>query len=111
MRFNNSVTIYLQFLNIRVLQYWNIRVKISHTLNEGTHHTDTPKEADTMKREERKVYNSLKKTVTGDTLYVEIPTNWTHEARQTIHELLTVEKGMVATVIGPECCEFKETIR
>lgn len=64
-----------------------------------------------MKREERKVYNSLKKTVTGDTLYVEIPTNWTHEARQAIHELLTVEKGMFATVIGPDCRTFKETIR
>jgi len=64
-----------------------------------------------MKREERKIYNSLKKTVTPDTLYVEIPTNWTHEARQAIHELLTVEKGMIATVIGPDCCTFKETIR
>lgn len=52
-----------------------------------------------MKREERTAYNRLKKTVTNDTISVEIPVSFTHEARQTIHELLTVEKGMYALCI------------
>lgn len=52
-----------------------------------------------MKREERTTYNRLKKTVTADTINVEIPVTWTHEARQSIHELLTVEKGMFARCI------------
>lgn len=52
-----------------------------------------------MKREERTTYNRLKKTVTADTINVEIPVTWTHETRQSIHELLTVEKGMFARCI------------
>ena len=52
-----------------------------------------------MKREERKAYNSLRKEVTTDTINVEISVEWTHEARQAIHELLTIEKHMRATMI------------
>lgn len=52
-----------------------------------------------MKRIERNTYNELRRNVTNDTIYVEIPTAWTHEARQTIHELLTIEKHMHAVRI------------
>lgn len=64
-----------------------------------------------MKRNERTAYNQLKKTVTTDTIYVEIPLTWTHEARQAIHELLTIEKGMYASCIGPEAVSGAECIR
>ena len=64
-----------------------------------------------MKRNEHTTYNQLKKTVTNDTLYVEIPTDWTHEARQAIHELLTIEKGMYASCIGPEVVTGAECVR
>lgn len=64
-----------------------------------------------MKRNERNTYNSLKKTVTKCTLYVEIPTAWTHEARQAIHELLTIEKNMVAYCVGPDVITHESTIR
>jgi len=53
-----------------------------------------------MKREERNLLNSLKKTVTDDTIVVEIPERFTHEARQAMHDLLTVEKHMTAECIG-----------
>lgn len=52
-----------------------------------------------MKRTERTTYNQLKKDVTPDTINVEIPVDYTHEARQAIHELLTIEKGMYALCI------------
>lgn len=64
-----------------------------------------------MKRNERNTYNGLKKTVTADTIYVEIPVTWTHEARQAIHELLTIEKGMVAYCIGPDVITHESTVR
>lgn len=54
-----------------------------------------------MKRIERNAYNGLKKNVTNNTICCEIPTNWTHEARQAIHELLTIEKHMHAVRICP----------
>jgi hypothetical protein len=53
-----------------------------------------------MKRNERTTYNQLKKTVNESTLYVEVPTNWTHEARQATHELLTIEKHFTALRIN-----------
>jgi hypothetical protein len=52
-----------------------------------------------MKRIERNTYNSLRKSITADTLNVEIPVEYTHEGRQGIHEMLTVEKHMRASVI------------
>ena len=52
-----------------------------------------------MKRNERTTYNSLRKTVTADTINVEIPVDFTHEARQSIHELLTIEKHMRVSCI------------
>lgn len=64
-----------------------------------------------MKRNERKVYNSLKKSVNQDTIYVEIPTTFTQEARQAMHELLTTEKGMHAVCIGPEVISHELCIR
>ena len=64
-----------------------------------------------MKRNERNTYNGLKKTVTKETIYVEIPTAWTHEARQAIHELLTIEKGMAAYCIGPDVITHESAIR
>ena len=64
-----------------------------------------------MKREERKVYNNLKKTVSKSTLYVEIPVTWTHEARQAIHELLTIEKGMIVSCIGPDVITLEDCAR
>ena len=53
-----------------------------------------------MKREERNLLNQLRKTVTNSTIVVEIPERFTHEARQAMHELLTIEKHMIATCIG-----------
>ena len=64
-----------------------------------------------MKRDERKVYNSLKKGVNKDTLYVEVPTAYTMEARQALHELLTVGKHMHAVCIGPEVISHETCIR
>ena len=52
-----------------------------------------------MKRIERNTYNSLRKSITADTLNVEIPVEYTHEGRQGIHEMLTVEKHMRASMI------------
>ena len=52
-----------------------------------------------MKRNERTIYNRLKKEVTQDTINVEIPVDYTHEGRQAIHELLTIGKGLYATGI------------
>lgn len=63
-----------------------------------------------MKRIERNTYNSLRKNVTKDTIYVEIPTTWTHEARQTIHELLTVEKHMHAVRVCPNVINYEPVI-
>lgn len=52
-----------------------------------------------MKRIERNTYNSLRKTITENTICVEIPTNYTKEGRQGIHEMLTIEKHMRASSI------------
>lgn len=52
-----------------------------------------------MKRIERNTYNSLRKSITDDTICVEIPTEYTHEGRQGIHEMLTIEKHMRASSI------------
>lgn len=52
-----------------------------------------------MKRIERNTYNSLRKSITADTICVEIPTEYTHEGRQGIHEMLTIEKHMRASSI------------
>lgn len=52
-----------------------------------------------MKRNERTIFNSLRKTVTGETINVEIPEDFSQEARQAIHELLTIEKGFYACAI------------
>lgn len=53
-----------------------------------------------MKRIERNTYNSLRKSVTASTINVEIPTSYTKEGRQGIHEMLTTEKNMVAVRIN-----------
>lgn len=52
-----------------------------------------------MKRIERNTYNSLRKTITENTINVEIPTTYTKEGRQEIHEMLTIEKHMRASSI------------
>lgn len=52
-----------------------------------------------MKRIERNTYNSLRKSITADTINVEITVEYTHEGRQGIHEMLTVEKHMRASMI------------
>lgn len=53
-----------------------------------------------MKRHERSIYCRLRREVTTtNTIRVEIPLSWTHEARQACHELLTVEKLMHAASI------------
>jgi len=52
-----------------------------------------------MKRNERSLYNTLRKTVTPETINVEIPEGFTLEARQAMHELLTIEKGLYAVAI------------
>ena len=52
-----------------------------------------------MKRIERNTYNSLRKSITADTICVEIPTEYTKEGRQGIHEMLTIEKHMRASSI------------
>lgn len=53
-----------------------------------------------MTREERRTYNALKKSVTTDTICVDVLETHSHEARQAIHELLTIEKGMYAVRIN-----------
>lgn len=53
-----------------------------------------------MKRVERNIYNNLRKNVTENTINVEIPVDYTHEGRQAIHELLTIEKGLYVTGIN-----------
>lgn len=52
-----------------------------------------------MKRIERNTYNSLRKSITENTICVEIPTEYTKEGRQGIHEMLTIEKHMRASSI------------
>ena len=52
-----------------------------------------------MKRIERNTYNALRKSVTAETINVEIPVDYTHEGRQGIHEMLTIEKHMRASMI------------
>lgn len=49
-----------------------------------------------MKREERTTLNALRRNVTPDTIRVEVPAHFTIEGRQAIHELLVIEKSMVA---------------
>ena len=44
-----------------------------------------------MKRIERNTLNSLRKSISADTINVEIPTSYSHEGRQAIHEMLTTE--------------------
>ena len=56
-----------------------------------------------MKRIERNTYNSLRKSITADTINVEIPVEYTHEGRQGIHEMLTIEKHMRASMICWVC--------
>lgn len=69
-----------------------------------------------MKREERTLLNQLRKSVTPDTINVEIPMNYTHEGRQAIHELLTIEKGLYAPCIywndiqGEYCVHYERTM-
>lgn len=63
-----------------------------------------------MKREERRVYNSIRKNTTENTIYVEIPTTYTHEAKQAIHELLTINKGMYAIRICPHAGILSEDV-
>lgn len=63
-----------------------------------------------MKRNERNTYNGLKKNVTNDTIYVEIPVAWSHEGRQAIHELLTIEKGMHACRLCPNVLSFETVV-
>ena len=68
-----------------------------------------------MKREERTALNQLRKSVTPETICVEIPVNYTHEGRQAIHELLTIEKGLYAPCIywndirGEYCVHYERT--
>ena len=52
-----------------------------------------------MKRIERNTYNSIKRNTTADTINVEIPVEYSHEARQAIHEYLTIN-GMRVTGIN-----------
>lgn len=52
-----------------------------------------------MKREERKLWYSLRRDVTEATISVEIPVNYSREGRQGIHDLLTIEKHMHAVAI------------
>lgn len=52
-----------------------------------------------MKRIERNTYNSLRKSITANTINAEIPVEYTHEGRQGIHEMLTIEKHMRASMI------------
>ncbi len=52
-----------------------------------------------MKRIERITYNQLRKSVDYSVINVEVPLTYSHEARQAIHELLTIEKGMYAVCV------------
>lgn len=53
-----------------------------------------------MKRNERTIYNKLRKTVNAGTIAVQIPVDFTEEAKQAIHELLTVGKDMYAARVA-----------
>ena len=69
-----------------------------------------------MKREERTLLNQLRKSVTTSTINVEIPVSYTHEGRQAIHELLTIEKGLYAPciywndILGEYCVHYERTM-
>ena len=52
-----------------------------------------------MKREERNTLNALRRDINPGTINVEVPTTYTHEGRQEIHHMLTLEKGFVAVRI------------
>lgn len=66
----------------------------------GKHDVDrVDRKAETMKREERNLWYSLRRDVTEDTISVEIPVNYSREGRQGIHDLLTIEKHMQAVSI------------
>ena len=52
-----------------------------------------------MKRIERNTYNSIRRNTTANTINVEIPVEYSHEARQAIHEYLTIN-GMRVTGIN-----------
>lgn len=54
------------------------------------------KERNTMKREERTQLNGLRRSVNESTIYCEIPMHYTEEGKQALHEMLTVEKHMIA---------------
>lgn len=69
-----------------------------------------------MKRIERNTLNHLRKNVNADTINVEVPTTYTHEARQTIHELLTTGKGLYLSAIywndiqNAYCLHYERTL-
>ena len=52
-----------------------------------------------MKRAERNLLNALRRDVTENTIRCEIPCSCSLEGKQAIHEMLTIEKGMIATAI------------
>lgn len=59
-----------------------------------------------MKREERRIYNKLRKMDTVGLLNVEVRHDYTDEARQAIHEVLTIEKGLFAISVCPSAMDF-----
>lgn len=59
-----------------------------------------------MKREERRIYNGLRKMETAGLINVEVRHDYTAEARQAMHELLTVEKGLVAVRVCPSLTDY-----
>ena len=63
-----------------------------------------------MKREERRVFNGLRKNVDEKTIYVEVPTAYTKEARQEIHEMLTIEKHMYAVRVCPCAADLEKNV-
>lgn len=52
-----------------------------------------------MKRNERKLWYELRKTVTTSTINVDVPMSFSEEGKQGIHELLTIQKNMYAACI------------
>lgn len=52
-----------------------------------------------MKREERNMFNDLRRNVSVNTINVGVPVSYSTEARQALHEMLTIEKHMNAKQI------------
>jgi hypothetical protein len=60
-----------------------------------------------MKRNERTIYNRLRKLDTRGLINVEVRHEYSAEAQQAIHEVLTIEKGLYAVRVCPSLLDYE----